>query len=131
SSFVPYSIRLVSGEILNDQKAIWVEPKNQVTEEQYTRFYQHLTHHTEETPLWHLHLSVDSPIQFHAVLHVRGRRVEHGVELDGRVDRQVQVPERRLFGVVRQVLVKPGVLLLGHLVLGLDPDGFLIVEDLA
>ena len=62
---------------------------------------------------------------------VRGRTVEHGVELDGRVDRQVQVPERRLFGVVRQVLVKPGVLLLGHLVLGLDPDGFLIVEDLA
>src|SRR5208282_6017416 len=54
---------------LNDQKAIWVEPKNQVTEEQYTRFYQHLTHHTEETPLWHLHLSVDSPIQFHAVLY--------------------------------------------------------------
>ena len=69
SSFVPYPIRLVSGEILNDQKAIWVEPKNQVTEEQYTRFYQHLTHHTEETPLWHLHLSVDSPIQFHAVLY--------------------------------------------------------------
>ena len=62
---------------------------------------------------------------------VRGRRVEHGVELDGRVDRKVQVPERRLFGVVRQVLVKPGVLLLGHLVLGFDPDGFLIIEDLA
>src|SRR5271165_4181372 len=49
SSFVPYPIRLPTGEILNDQKAIWVEPKNQVTEEQYTRFYQHLTHHTEET----------------------------------------------------------------------------------
>ncbi len=36
-----------------------------------------------------------------------------------------------LFGVVREVLVKPGVLLLGHLVLGFDPDGFLIVENLA
>ncbi len=41
------------------------------------------------------------------------------------------MPERRLFGVVGQVLVKPGVLFLGHLVFGLDPDGFLIVEDLA
>src|SRR5271157_57102 len=92
SSFVPYPIRLASGEVLNDQKAIWVEPKNQVTEEQYTRFYQHLTHHTEETPLWHLHLSVDSPIQFHAVLYSPPTnmerfgfaRLEHGVNLCAR-----------------------------------------------
>ena len=53
---------------------------------------------------------------------VRGRAIEDGAELDGRVGRHVQVPERLLFGVVRQVLVKPGVLLLGHLALGLDPD---------
>ena len=92
SSFVPYPIRLASGEVLNDQKAIWVEPRNQVTEEQYTRFYQHLTHHTEETPLWHLHLSVDSPIQFHAVLYSPPTnlerfgfaRLEHGVNLCAR-----------------------------------------------
>ncbi len=92
SSFVPYPIRLASGEVLNDQKAIWVEPKNQVTEEQYTRFYQHITHHTEETPLWHLHLSVDSPIQFHAVLYCPSTnmerfgfaRLEHGVNLCAR-----------------------------------------------
>jgi molecular chaperone HtpG len=69
SSFVSYPIRLgANGEVLNDQKPIWVEPKNQVTEEQYIRFYQHLTHHTEEKPLWHLHLAADSPIQFRAVL---------------------------------------------------------------
>jgi molecular chaperone HtpG len=92
SSFVPYPIKLASGEVLNDQKPIWVEPKSQVTEEQYTRFYQHLTHHTEETPLWHLHLSVDSPIQFHAVLYCPPTnlerfgfgRLEHGVNLCAR-----------------------------------------------
>src|SRR5208282_5567281 len=50
SSFVPYPIRLVSGEILNDQKAIWVEPKNQVTEEQYTRFYQRLPRAASRLP---------------------------------------------------------------------------------
>ena len=91
SSFVPYPIRLASGEVLNDQKAIWVEPRNQVTEEQYTRF-RHLTHRTEETPLWHLHLSVDSPIQFHAVLYSPPTnlerfgfaRLEHGVNLCAR-----------------------------------------------
>jgi molecular chaperone HtpG len=89
SSFVPYPIRLASGEVLNDQKPIWVEPKSQVTDEQYTRFYQHLTHHTEETPLWHLHLAVDSPIQFRAVLYCPPvnlerfgfARLEHGVNL--------------------------------------------------
>jgi molecular chaperone HtpG len=89
SSFVPHPIRLASGEVLNDQKPVWVEPKNQVTEEQYTRFYQHLTHHTEEKPLWHLHLAVDSPIQFRAVLYCPPTnlerfglgRLEHGVNL--------------------------------------------------
>jgi molecular chaperone HtpG len=89
SSFVAHPIRLASGEVLNDQKPIWVEPKNQVTEEQYTRFYQHLTHHTEEKPLWHLHLAVDSPIQFRAVLYCPPTnmerfgfaRLEHGVNL--------------------------------------------------
>ncbi len=70
SSFVAYPIRLgPGGEVLNDQKPIWVEPKSQVTEEQYTRFYQHLSHHPEETPLWHLHQAADSPIQFRAIVY--------------------------------------------------------------
>ena len=60
-----------------------------------------------------------------------GRAVDDRAELDRRVGRQVQVPERLFLGVVRQVLVKPGVLLLGDLALGLDPDRLLIVDDLA
>ena len=90
SSFVPHPIRLgEGGEILNDQKPIWVEPKSQVTEEQYTRFYQHLTHHPEESPLWHLHLAADSPIQFRAIVYcpptnperLGYTRLEHGLHL--------------------------------------------------
>src|SRR5262249_39826929 len=55
SSFVPHPIRLgVGGDVINHQKPIWVEPRNQVTDEQHAQFYQHLTHHTGETPLWHL-----------------------------------------------------------------------------
>ena len=77
------------GEVLNDQKPIWVEPKSQVTEEQYTRFYQHLTHHPDETPLWHLHLAADSPIQFRAIVYcpptnlerLGFTRLEHGLNL--------------------------------------------------
>jgi molecular chaperone HtpG len=68
SSFVPYPIE-VAGELVNDQKPIWVEPRSQVTAEQYLQFYRHLTHHAEETPLWHLHLAVDSPMQFRSILY--------------------------------------------------------------
>jgi molecular chaperone HtpG len=88
SSFVPHPIR-VAGQVVNDQKPIWVEPKSQVTEEQYTQFYQHLTHHTEEKPLWHLHTAADSPIQFRAILYCPPTnietfgfgRLEHGLSL--------------------------------------------------
>jgi molecular chaperone HtpG len=90
SSFIPHPIRLgEGGEVLNDQKPIWVEPKSQVTREQYTRFYQHLTHHPDETPLWHVHLAADSPIQFRAVVYcpptnlerLGFARLEHGLNL--------------------------------------------------
>jgi molecular chaperone HtpG len=93
SSFVPYPIRLgAGGEVINDQKPIWVEPKSQVTDEQYTRFYQHLTHHTDETPLWHVHLAADSPIQFRAIVYcpptnlesLGFARLEHGLNLCAR-----------------------------------------------
>ena len=90
SSFVPYPIRLgAAGEVINDQKPIWVEPKNQVSEEQYVRFYQHLTHHPDEKPLWHLHMAADSPIQFRAIVYCPPTnlenlgiaRLEHGLSL--------------------------------------------------
>jgi len=90
SSFIPYPIRLgAAGEVINDQKPIWVEPKSQVTEDQYVRFYQHLTHHPEEKPLWYLHLAVDSPFQFRAVVYcpptnlerLGFARLEHGLSL--------------------------------------------------
>jgi molecular chaperone HtpG len=90
SSFVPYPIRLGDGgEVLNDQKPIWVEPKSQVTEEQYTRFYQHLTHHPDETPLCHVHLAADSPIQFRGIIYCPPTnlerfgftRLDHGLSL--------------------------------------------------
>ena len=90
SSFVSYPIRLgPGGEIINDQKPIWVEPKSQVTEEQYVRFYQHLTHHTDEKPLWHLHMAADSPIQFRAIVYcpptnlenLGFARLDHGLSL--------------------------------------------------
>ena len=68
STFVPYAIRLCE-EHVNDQTPIWVEPKSQVTDEQYKNFYGYLSKRTHEEPLWHLHLTSDSPFQFHALLY--------------------------------------------------------------
>jgi molecular chaperone HtpG len=88
STFVPHPIML-GGEIVNDQKPIWVEPKNQVTDEQHAKFYQYLSHRFEEQPLWHLHMTADVPIQFRAVLYCPRSnfellgfgRTEHGLHL--------------------------------------------------
>ncbi len=88
SAFVPHPIK-VGGEVVNDQRPIWVEPKNQVTDEQHKQFYQHLSHRLDESPLWQIHLSIDSPIQFRAVLYCPPTnveklgfgRTEHGLNL--------------------------------------------------
>lgn len=88
SSFVPHPIKF-GDQVLNDAKPIWVEPKSKLTEDQYNGFYQHLTHRGDEKPLWHLHVSADSPIQFSAVLYCPPNniellgysRIEHGLSL--------------------------------------------------
>jgi molecular chaperone HtpG len=114
STFVPFPIRL-ENETVNEQKPIWVEPKSQVTDEQHAGFYQWLTHHNDEKPLWHLHLSSDSPIQFHSILYCPATNyeklgfgaIEHGVNLCAKRvlvqdDCQALLPEylRFLYGVV-------------------------------
>mgnify|MGYP002623126673 CR=1 FL=1 len=88
SSFVPHPIRL-GDEQLNEQRAVWTEPKSQLDDEAYEKFYQYLTHRADESPLWHLHLSADSPIQFHTLVYCPATnlesmgfgRVEHGMHL--------------------------------------------------
>ncbi|MBM3971949.1 MAG: molecular chaperone HtpG [Planctomycetes bacterium] len=88
STFVPHPIKL-GNEVVNDQKPIWVEPKSKVTDEEYQKFFEHLTHGIGEKPLWHLHLTADSPFQFHSILYCSETnvermgfgRAEHGVQL--------------------------------------------------
>ena len=88
STFVPHPIKL-GDEVVNDQKPIWVEPKSNVTDEEYQKFFEHLTHGIGDKPLWHLHLTADSPFQFHAILYCPETnverlgfgRAEHGVQL--------------------------------------------------
>lgn len=88
STFVPWPIKL-EGEHINDQPPIWVEPKSSVTEEQYQNFFEYLSHFPGQKPRWHLHLTADSPFQFHSILYCPEMnlekmgfgRAEHGLHL--------------------------------------------------
>lgn len=88
SDFVHFPI-LVNEELANRKAAIWTLPKSQVTEEQHAEFYRHVTGGYEgDKPLWHLHLSIDAPVQFHALLYMPEKappdlfqRNRHGIRL--------------------------------------------------
>ena len=88
STFVPHPVDL-NGKHINDQPPIWVEPKSSLTDEQYADFYEYLTHFPGQKPNWHLHLSADSPFQFHSILFCPESnlertgfgRCEHGLHL--------------------------------------------------
>jgi len=66
SNFVSFPI-FVDGERVNTVPALWREPKFNIKPEQYEEFYKFLTLDTEG-PLRTLHVSVDAPVQFQALL---------------------------------------------------------------
>ena len=69
SDFVQFPIHL-NDELVNRSSAIWALPKAQVTEEQHTEFFRRITGFDTQTPLARVHMSVDAPVQFHALLYV-------------------------------------------------------------
>ena len=68
SAFIPFAVK-VETERVNTTPALWREPKFSITMEQYSEFYQFLTHDTK-APLDTLHLAVDVPVQFNALLFI-------------------------------------------------------------
>lgn len=68
SNFIPFPI-LVEGQRVNTTPALWREPKFSITKEQYADFYKFLTYDQKE-PLDTLHLSVDAPVQFMALMFI-------------------------------------------------------------
>lgn len=68
SAFVPFPV-LLDGERLNTTPAIWREPKSSVTREQYDQFYTWQTNDATP-PAEVVHLSVDAPAQFSALLFI-------------------------------------------------------------
>ncbi|MDR3358856.1 MAG: molecular chaperone HtpG [Desulfovibrio sp.] len=68
SGFMPFPIFL-DGSRVNSEPALWLEPKFSIKKEQYDAFYKTLTCDAN-APLDALHLSVDAPVQFNAILYI-------------------------------------------------------------
>ncbi len=68
SNFLPFPIYL-EGERVNTTPALWREPKFSITREQYNEFYTYLTF-DNKPPLDVIHLSVDAPVQYNALIFI-------------------------------------------------------------
>jgi molecular chaperone HtpG len=68
SNFISFPIKL-GEETVNQVTALWREPKFSVKQEQYDEFYKFLTYDSQP-PLDTLHISVDAPVQFKALMFV-------------------------------------------------------------
>lgn len=60
-------------EIANSQQAIWVRPRNEITEEEYEEFYKHISHDFEG-PLKTIHYSAEGTQEFKALLFLPKRK---------------------------------------------------------
>ena len=74
SNFLPFPIYL-EGEQSNTTPALWRESKFSLERKQYDEFYTYLTQDTEP-PLDVLHLSIDAPVQFNALLFIPGTEID-------------------------------------------------------
>jgi len=66
SNFVTYPV-LINKIVANEVKAIWTQPKDQLKDEEYEKFYQFISDHNDK-PLLKFHISADAPIQFNSIL---------------------------------------------------------------
>lgn len=72
SNFLPWPIRL-DDEQLNSGKALWAQQPSQVTDDEANQFYKSVAMDWRD-PAFRTHLSVDSPLQYSALLFVPAER---------------------------------------------------------
>lgn len=60
-------------ETFNSQKALWLRPKSEISDEDYTEFYRHLTHHFDE-PAKTIHYSAEGTQEFTALVYIPSQR---------------------------------------------------------
>jgi molecular chaperone HtpG len=65
----PSEVQVLEDETLNSMKAIWDQPKGEVTEEQYREFYHHISHDWMD-PLRTIPIKMEGTVEAYALLYV-------------------------------------------------------------
>ena len=68
SDFISWPIYF-KDKIINSRKAIWQRPDNEITDDEYKEFYQHLTHDYSE-PLAHIKINAEGTTNFKGLLFI-------------------------------------------------------------
>ena len=63
------TVKLREDETLNSRKALWLRDKSEITPEEYTQFYKHISHDVEE-PLKVIHYKAEGTSEFTALLYI-------------------------------------------------------------
>ncbi len=61
--------KVIKEETLNSMKAIWLKNKDEISEEEYTEFYKHVSHDWNP-PLTRLHLKMEGTTEYSVLLYV-------------------------------------------------------------
>ncbi|MGE3964616.1 MAG: molecular chaperone HtpG [Planctomycetota bacterium] len=104
SNFIPFPIH-VDGEQANRTSALWRDAPHTIAEEKYQEFFQFLTYEDQPARL-RLHLSVDVPIQFSALLFVPRTNPEALGFGEGKVSLQLYVKRVLIDGENENLLPK-------------------------
>ncbi len=75
-------------EMVNDANALWTRPKSEISEEEYTEFYKHVSHDWEPPLAW-AHNKVEGKVEYTSLLYIPKRapfdlfepEQSHGVKL--------------------------------------------------
>ena len=98
SDFITWPIRMALAEgeqdTLNSRKALWARPQKDVSDEEYTEFYRHVSHDWRE-PLQTIRLSAEGTFEYQALLFLPSHAPMDLFLRDAR--RGVQLYVRRVF----------------------------------
>jgi molecular chaperone HtpG len=80
--------KVIKEETLNSMKAIWTQPKDQVTDAEHEEFYKHLAHDWNP-PLERLHIKFEGTTEYQALLYIPSKAPfdlfhaerKHGIQL--------------------------------------------------
>lgn len=93
SDFITWPVR-IGEDTVNSRKALWSRPQSDVTEEEYTEFYRHVSHDWQE-PLETIRLSAEGTFEYQALLFLPRHAPMDLFQRDAR--RGVQLYVKRVF----------------------------------